>query len=116
MNDTRFVYAGTSWDLNESDYFSYPLDISHIVAGDIRRTYHGTADKHVRFTRTNINLTWEHCGTTVKDITGSWVMGTGTVTLECYAGTWNCYALSQGYSTKNVSLDVWDVSLTLEEV
>lgn len=116
MNDARFIYAGSTWTLTDADFFSYPLDISHIVAGDIRRTYHGTADKHIRYTRTNIGLNWSHCGTAVKNITDGWVTGTGTVTLECYAGTWNCYALNQGYSTTNVSLDVWDISLTLEEL
>ena len=116
MNDARFLYNGSTWTLTEADFFSYPLDISYIVAGDIRRSYAGTADKYVRYSRTSMSLSWEHIGTTVKDITDGWVTGTGTVRLECYAGSWNCHALNQGYSAKNVSLDVWNISITLEEL
>ena len=116
MNDARFLYDGTTWTLTESDFFSYPLNISYTIAGDTRRSYEGTADKYVRYSKTNLSLTWEHVGTAAKDHTHSWVTGTGTVTLECYAGTWNCHAMNSGYSVKNVSLDVWNISVKLEEI
>lgn len=110
----KFVYNGTTWTCSDSDYPNYPVGVPVITDTDRRRSWDGTARRHTNWNKSGRDLAWNTVGSSVKDRVSTWEYLDGTITVYDKHGTIHCHA--EGYSCQEITLDSYDIGITLREV
>ncbi len=109
----KFIYDGTTWTPGNSEYPNYPVALGEIVDSDTRHTWEGTSRKNTNWKRPTYGLQWNNVGSAVRDHVKTWADLDSAVTFYSKYGTTDCVADGDSYGAEEVTLDNYNVSITL---